>query len=53
LFAQYAKAKPWGLTGADQFRPGPPPQLSSALYARDYDETKNLGGVKSTARTAA
>lgn len=53
LFAQYAKAKPWGLTGADQFRPGPPPQLSSALYARDYDETKNLGGVKSTARTPA
>jgi hypothetical protein len=26
--------------------------LSSALYARDYNETKNLGGAKSTARTA-
>jgi hypothetical protein len=25
--------------------------LSSALYARDYNETKNLGGTKSTART--
>lgn len=53
LFAQYARAKPWALTSADQFRPGPPPQLSSALYARDYNETKNLGGAKSTARTAA
>ena len=32
-----------------QFRPGPPPPLSSALYARDYNETKTLGGVTSTA----
>lgn len=41
LFAQYARAKPWVLKSADQFRPGPPPQLASALYARDYNETKN------------
>jgi hypothetical protein len=39
------------MKSADQFRPGPPPQLSSALYARDYNETKNLGGAKSAART--
>ena len=51
LFAQYARAKPWVLRSADQFRPGPPRQLSSALYARDYNETKTLGGAKSTART--
>jgi hypothetical protein len=50
-FAQYARAKPWVLKSADQFRPGPPSQLSSALYARDYNETKTLGGAKSTART--
>ena len=49
--AQYAHAKPWVLKDADQFRPKAPPQLSSALYARDYNETKNLGGTKSTART--
>jgi hypothetical protein len=49
---QFARAKPWVLRSSDQFRPGPPPQLSSALYARDYNETKNLGGAKSTARTA-
>ena len=53
LFAQYARAKPWVLTSADQFRPGPPPQLSSEIYARDYNETKNLGGSKSTVRTPA
>jgi hypothetical protein len=52
LFAQYARAKPWVLKSADQFRPAPPPALSSPLYARDYNETKTLGGVKSTARTA-
>jgi hypothetical protein len=49
---QYARAKPWVLKSADQFRPGPPPELSSPLYARDYNETKSLGGAKSTARTA-
>ena len=51
IFAQYARAKPWGLKSPDQFRPNPPPPLSSALYARDYNETKNLGGARSTART--
>jgi hypothetical protein len=52
VLAQYAQAKPWVLKSADQFRPGPPPALSSALYARDYNETKTVGGLKSTVRTA-
>jgi hypothetical protein len=43
LFPQYAQAKPWGMKSADQFRPGPPPQLTSAIYARDYNDTKELG----------
>ena len=51
LFPQYAQAKPWGIKSAEQFRPGPPPALTSALYARDYNETKELGGSKSTKRT--
>src|SRR5215211_8322771 len=53
LFPQYATAKPWGMQSASQFRPGPPPELSSALYARDYNETKDLGGMKSSKRTDA
>jgi hypothetical protein len=53
LFPQYATAKPWGMDSASQFRPGPPPALNSALYARDYNETKDFGGVKSTKRTDA
>ena len=43
LFAQYARAKPWVVRQADQFRPGPPPVLSSAVYARDYNENKKRG----------
>src|SRR5947199_6569226 len=53
LFSQYATAKPWGMKAANQFRPGPPPKLSSTLYARDYNETKEFGGLKSVKRTDA
>src|SRR5262245_53248903 len=49
---QYARAKPWVIGSADQFRPGPPPALSSPEWVRDYNEVKSLGGTKSTARTA-
>ena len=30
LWEQYARAQPWVIKRADQFRPGPPPALSSA-----------------------
>ena len=53
LFPQYATAKPWGMDSASQFRPGPPPALNSALYARDYNETKDMGSLKSAKRTDA
>jgi hypothetical protein len=43
--------KPFALSSVDQFRPGPPPQLNSPLWARDFDETKRLGSAKSTERT--
>ncbi|HEV7412328.1 MAG TPA: vanadium-dependent haloperoxidase [Casimicrobiaceae bacterium] len=45
--------KPWVMTSPDQFRPGPPPALTSALWARDYNEIKTVGGKNSTTRTAA
>jgi hypothetical protein len=38
------------LKSADQTQPNPPSPLSSVLYARDHNETKNLGGTKSTVR---
>lgn len=47
-----AQHKPWFLKSASQFRPGPPPALKSALWARDYNEIKSIGSVNSTTRTA-
>jgi hypothetical protein len=41
------------LTSPDQFRPGPPPTLNSALWARDYNEIKAVGAKNSTTRTPA
>ena len=45
-------AKPFALRSPSQFRPGPPPALTSAQWARDYNETKELGGANSVKRTA-
>jgi hypothetical protein len=33
----------WVLDRVDQFRPGPPPELTSAVWARDYNEVKAMG----------
>lgn len=46
-----AQHKPWFLKSASQFRPGPPPSLKSALWARDYNEIKAVGSATSTVRT--
>ena len=46
-----AQQRPWFLKSASQFRPGPPPALSSEAWARDYNETKSIGAVNSTVRT--
>ena len=43
--------RPWVMARGDQFRPGPPPALTSALWARDYNEIKALGGRTSAQRT--
>ena len=48
----FAQHRPWFMKSAAQFRPGPPPALTSALWARDYNEIKALGSATSTARTA-
>jgi hypothetical protein len=52
LFAEYARARPWVMRSADQMRPPPPPDLKSERYARDYNETKDMGAAKSAKRTA-
>ena len=47
----FAQHRPWFMKSAAQFRPGPPPALTSALWARDYNEIKLLGSVTSKVRT--
>jgi hypothetical protein len=39
------------MASASQFRPGPPPALNSAQWARDYNEVKALGSKNSRQRT--
>ncbi len=50
--SQWSKRKPWLMTDAAQFRPGPPPALTSDTWARDYNEVKALGARASKLRTA-
>jgi hypothetical protein len=47
----FAQHRPWFMKNAAQFRPGPPPALTSALWARDYNEIKLVGSATSTVRT--
>jgi PAP2 superfamily len=49
---QWRYRQPWLMTSPAQFRPGPPPDLGSAVWARDYNEVKALGGKQSQQRTA-
>jgi hypothetical protein len=43
--------KCWVLDKVDQFRPGPPPELTSDVWARDYNEIKSLGAKLKSSRT--
>jgi hypothetical protein len=43
---------PFVLKSASQFRAPPPPALTSAQYAADYNEVKSVAAVDSTTRTA-
>ena len=52
IFPQMAILTPFAMTSHDQFRPGPPPALTSALYAADVNEVKAIGRFDSTVRTA-
>jgi len=47
----WGKRKPWVMDRPDQFRPGPPPALTSDTWTRDFNEVKTLGGKNSAQRT--
>lgn len=44
--------RPFALASPAQFRPGPPPALKSREWAADYNEIKELGGKRSSHRSA-
>jgi hypothetical protein len=48
----WREVKPWFMKQPSQFRPEAPPALTSALWARDYNEVKEVGGLASQKRTA-
>jgi hypothetical protein len=52
LAPQWASVTPWAMTSGSQFRPPPPPMLSSTAYATAFNEVKSLGRSDSTTRTA-
>jgi hypothetical protein len=47
-----SRLRPFMLARPDQFRPGPPPELTSRAWARDFHEVKTLGRSDSPARSA-
>jgi PAP2 superfamily len=46
-----SKMRPFLLASPEQFRPGPPPALTSRAWARELNEVKAVGGATSTVRT--
>ena len=52
LAPQWPQVTPFAMASGSQFRPPPPPELTSADYASAFNEVKSLGSVDSTTRTA-
>lgn len=50
VFLHWRNVRPFVLRRANQFRSDPPPALTSARYARNYKEVKEVGGRDSTER---
>jgi hypothetical protein len=51
-FAHYQDVTPFVIASARQFLVEPPPALTSATYAADFNEVKAIGSANSTTRTA-
>jgi hypothetical protein len=51
MFSEWQRSKPWLMERPDQFRPGPPPELGSAQWAADFNESKALGAKASATRS--
>jgi hypothetical protein len=52
VFTHWPFVQPFALRTANQFRPAPPPAVTSPTYTASFDEVKSLGLASSTTRTA-
>jgi len=52
VFTNWGSVTPFVLSSGRQFRPAPPPPITSVAYARALNQVKSLGQDTSTARTA-
>jgi len=52
VFTTWGQVTPFVLESGDQFRPAPPPALTSPEYAAALNEVQSLGSATSTTRTA-
>jgi len=50
-FTHWSHVTPFALQRANQFRPGPPPALTSDAYTESFKQVKSLGIANSTAAT--
>lgn len=51
-FTHWSRVRPFALQQANQFRPGPPPSLTSDTYSDVFNEVKAFGIVHSNAASA-
>jgi hypothetical protein len=51
-FTHWSHVTPFALKQANQFRPGPPPALTSDTYSDAFNQVKSLGIMNSTTATA-
>src|SRR6266702_350643 len=52
VFTHWEHVEPFVLDSGDQFRVPPPPAVTSAHYADDFNEVKSLGELNSTTRSS-
>jgi hypothetical protein len=52
VFSTVGAVTPWVMTTGSQFRPAPPPALTSETWTRDLNEIRDLGSKNSTKRTS-
>jgi len=52
LFSTTSAVTPWVIGSGSQFRPPPPPALTSEIWTKDLNEIRDLGSRNSTKRTA-